>query len=404
MRRHLKSKFLSLQFDIWTLRNCRLVFVMLHVTFIDPATAELYEFLLSSSRFPIGSHTGKAIRNFLNKTLSEFGITLHDVGSITLDGDSKGLKACKLMMLPFRVCLIHDIARAVLYALGLAGPASNRQNLEAASMIKEHKALASFAHKSVLFHDTLQSKQTAMRGVGKELEVVQMKGGKWGAQHDCLDRNLQLKPCINAAMSAILRDEDESDEDASDASDAESETLSTFSDNGEETNGSGSDNNDEAGSGRALTTVQRARKAKISSETFKNSPELVAALAPAKDVTMLFQHGSRHPLIHKLIPAQILLTKWYSTDSDFLHEHSTFSSLPVAKYQHTETDHIGTVTVKQVLKSELSLPAKQSVEIMEQQLEQRRFTKRKFPRDERAGVAWCMDPIGGIEEEAGKFF
>lgn len=168
---------------------------------------EFQEYLLSATNFPRQSHSGVNIKKFLMDLFSRFDIAIEDIGSVTLDGASNGLKAMKLMNVNYRVCFIHDVARAVHYAM-------TADNDDMASVIKSHKRFAALCHRSHVVHDAMFRKQTAMRGEGHELELIQMKGGKWGSQCDCLHRNLLLKPCIKSAISSLLEVDESGDEGA----------------------------------------------------------------------------------------------------------------------------------------------------------------------------------------------
>ena len=207
VREVLKSEFLCIQLDMWSTKNCKHVFLMVGVSFIFPSTGDLKEYQLSCSSFPRDSHSGMNIKNFLQGVFDYFGILPSDIGSGTLDGASNGLKAMRLLDIRnYRVCLIHDIARAVHFAM-------TTDNDTMVSVLKSHKRFAALCHRSHVVHDIVFKRQTEVRGVGNELELMQMKGGKWGAQYDCLRRNLLLKPCIKAAVKSILEVND-SDEEA----------------------------------------------------------------------------------------------------------------------------------------------------------------------------------------------
>lgn len=401
-RQHSKRAFLGIQFDMWTMKNCRSVFVMMHASFVEPTAAKLVDLLLSSAAFPIGSHTGKAIKLFMNQTFKLFGIKEDDIGSLTLDGDAKGLKACKLIKRPFRVCFIHDLARAVLYALGLAGPKGERCNDAAAAIVNAHKKFAAFCHRSVVAHDTLQQKQAELRGAGSELEVIQAKGGKWGAHYDCMLRNLRLKPSIQAALATMSTAEN-SETESMDEDDGE---MSSFSQSDEsEDKGSSSDSSDSEPR-TSQTTHARASRATISASTWRATPELVSALQAAKEATLMFQNGEGFPCIHKLIPAQITLIGIHSTSPQMFSATDQlpddFAYLPVTKWNH-ESDPLGTASTAKVLKSELTAPTRKYLQELSDQLEKRRFTQSKFPFDERAYLAWFMDPTGNCEQMAGTF-
>ena len=78
--------------------------------------------------FPTTQHTGDLIKDWLVKRLKAKSITMASVCLITPDGDAAGLKAIKGipgLYLAKQTCYLHGQQRAILYSMGMAGPADS---------------------------------------------------------------------------------------------------------------------------------------------------------------------------------------------------------------------------------------------------------------------------------------
>ena len=84
-------------------------------------------------------------------------MTTSSISLFTEDGASNNKASAKALKAPFKVCLPHDMQRAILFAAGEAGACS--QNPDMKSFIGQASSMAAAPHRSTKTSDRLQKSQ-----------------------------------------------------------------------------------------------------------------------------------------------------------------------------------------------------------------------------------------------------
>ena len=146
-----------------------------------------------------GDHpqTAEAITEWLNGVLKKHNLTWADFALLVPDGASNCIKTLNILVedVDSCVCYCHDLARAVLYAIGMGAAleASDRDDIdELTSALNKMRTLSiKFSRVSALkkaCHDS-----QAQDGIKRELETLRAAITRWNGVYLGLLRNIQLK-------------------------------------------------------------------------------------------------------------------------------------------------------------------------------------------------------------------
>ena len=122
---------------------------------------------------------------------------------ITPDGDSAGVSALwyiEDLRDYVDVCVLHQLQRALLFALGKAGKPC--ENEHARELIRKHARIVKLSYQSRPVIDGLEEQQR----IGnvpeqKRLRTVKTNTTRWGNTHKQIDVNVTLQPCIDPIVA-----------------------------------------------------------------------------------------------------------------------------------------------------------------------------------------------------------
>ena len=160
--------------DIWSLKSCRESFGCLRLSVVlDGAllqqTTGRAEYagklvdmspIIAFASFTETRHTGAALARWKRAELQQWGYA-EAIGLSTEDGASNNKAANKILGQDMKVCVLHDLARAVLHASGLAGRPSKNAELKRWTQ-RSGKQSAAFS-RSVVANKALQEAHSSRR-------------------------------------------------------------------------------------------------------------------------------------------------------------------------------------------------------------------------------------------------
>ena len=131
--------------------------------------------------------------------LIENGLALSNVALATLDGAAVGLAAKRMLqylIMAWKVCGPHNIARATLAGLGIGNKVS--QNPAAKKSILRNRSVATFLHRSTNWTGKFMDAQVETRIAPRGRALAAAVGGvtRWGADLATLERNNVTKPAV----------------------------------------------------------------------------------------------------------------------------------------------------------------------------------------------------------------
>ena len=151
------------------------------------------------------SHTAVNMIEWMEGVLHEHGLTWEDFALLAVDGASNCMKALEIVKeeVDSTVCFCHDLARAVLYAIGL-GAALDQPDRpvigKLTAALKKMRTLAIKFHRVALLKKALHDSQAA-DGITRELETLRAAITRWNGIFLGLHRNIQLKAHIEHALN-----------------------------------------------------------------------------------------------------------------------------------------------------------------------------------------------------------
>jgi hypothetical protein len=195
---------LGLQLDMWTDTKTHISYGA--TTWSETECDQLGQLrikkgILDFEQFPFTSHTAENIKTWFEALLLRSDIENWMVVGITPDGASDGQSALALTLLGHLVdtCYLHQLQRAILYALGLTG--SPNLNLAAKFLIFKHRRVVQLDHQSRDVNDALRDMQTAAGVPPHKLwATITTCCTRWGNQSRQVSRNIGLKPGIDSAV------------------------------------------------------------------------------------------------------------------------------------------------------------------------------------------------------------
>ena len=150
------------------------------------------------------SHTAVNMIEWMEGVLHEHGLTWEDFALLAVDGASNCMKALEIVKeeVDSTVCFCHDLARAVLYAIGMGAALdqSDRPVIgKLTSALQKMRTLAIKFHRVAALKKALHESQAA-DGVPRELETLRAAITRWNGIFMGLHRNIQLKAHIEHAL------------------------------------------------------------------------------------------------------------------------------------------------------------------------------------------------------------
>ena len=157
-------------------------FGCLRISFILKIAKKLLDVnpLLAFRKFCSASHTGAVIATWKTHALQPWA--LHPVKSMSLwteDGASNNVKSCRILKAPWETCAPHQVQRANLMALGIAGATS--KNPAGKAHVQKMSRQSSTFHRSGTANSALREAQEK-RGV-KESKVKSTEEASGAPRH-----------------------------------------------------------------------------------------------------------------------------------------------------------------------------------------------------------------------------
>jgi hypothetical protein len=159
------------QSDLWSLKSCRATFGCLRSSFVldGDMLADLLNLpeykgqlvgmspIVSFERFEESRHTGAALARWKQRVAAKWQLA---TVMATEDGASNNKAACRILNIPMKVCLPHDVARAVLTACGETGKPC--QNVRLKLFIKRSSSQSASFNRSVVLNTVLREEQVTL--------------------------------------------------------------------------------------------------------------------------------------------------------------------------------------------------------------------------------------------------
>ena len=202
------------QFDMWKKHGMEFVaFNFTHLELTEEDTVggikpkwEVRTALLDFAVFDV-SHTAENIKDFLNRTLAKFGLTWDDFNLLAGDGASNNVATFRLLAEDSpapdtAICFCHDLARAVLFVLGLGAALRAEDRLlmdKVTATMKKMRTLAVKLNNVGKLKAALHRAQEA-DGVERELDTIKSAITRWNGHYLGLMRNITLKHHIVAVL------------------------------------------------------------------------------------------------------------------------------------------------------------------------------------------------------------
>lgn len=164
--------------------------------------------ILDFNVFPMATKTGENIKKWFLQVLSENEISHAMVSGITPDGAADG--QCGLSLIDtlaekVDTCLLHQLQRAVLYSVGLAGAAC--QNKDAKELLRKNNRIVMLSHQSLATNKAIKEAQLNA-GVGDHdiRTLVSTATTRWGNQFQQIERNNLLRLAIDPSVEKFKRE------------------------------------------------------------------------------------------------------------------------------------------------------------------------------------------------------
>ena len=203
---------IGLQLDLWTDRNSGIVYAAVHASFCvaNDDTLALEDQLLHFKAFPHTAHTSILIRDWAIAVLQEEEIPVSAVSGVTADGAADGqggMRAIPGLQFKVDVCQLHDLQRAVLYSIGLAGPKHACPNSDFRDLIRINKRLVQLSHQSREVSDAIREWQSeANIPSHKILTTVRTNQTRWSNQKKQISRHNLMRPVLDGVLRRYKRE------------------------------------------------------------------------------------------------------------------------------------------------------------------------------------------------------
>ena len=218
----------GVQLDLWTDHNSGIAYAAAHSSQVTeptinripgtPGCSEADEIdsliinvdLLHFMAFPFTSHSADAIKEWLVTVLRSEEIPVSAISGVTPDGASdgqSGVKSVPGLSTKTDVCVLHDLQRAVLYAVGLAGPKARCPNQDARDLLRINGRVVQLSHQSREVSDGFRDFQADHKvPSSKILSTVRTNATRWTNQKKQVTRNIIMQPIIDSVLRKYRRD------------------------------------------------------------------------------------------------------------------------------------------------------------------------------------------------------
>lgn len=175
---------------------------------LEPPQLYLRSEILDFNVFPNTEKTGENIKTWFLECLEAVGIDHAMVAGITPDGAADG--QCGLAMITslaekVDTCQLHQLQRAIMFALGLAG--STSKNEDAKTLLRRNGRVVMLSRQSLSVNKAIKEAQL-QAGVPdhKVHTLVPTVVTRWGNQYLQIQRNNLLRAAIDPAVEKYKRD------------------------------------------------------------------------------------------------------------------------------------------------------------------------------------------------------
>ncbi|KAK3246255.1 hypothetical protein CYMTET_44200 [Cymbomonas tetramitiformis] len=201
----LGDPFIGAQSDLWSKKNAHEAFACLRCSLIYESLTGFSDIspVVAFEVFPENRHTGNALSRWHKAVLKLRKLRVASVSLFTLDGASNNKKAMKLMKAPSRVCMNHDLQRAIVVSLGLSGGKKKpSRNPKMKALLAKISRQSSTFHCSTVHNKRLQQSQEG-RGIRKHKvrRVSQKHATRWSGYMRLAKKTRQLEPDIRFALT-----------------------------------------------------------------------------------------------------------------------------------------------------------------------------------------------------------
>lgn len=163
------------------------------------AQLKLCNEILDFNVFPNATKTGENIKKWFLQVLTQNEISHAMVSGITPDGAADGqcgLSLIETLAEKVDTCLLHQLQRAVLYSIGLAGVAS--QNRDAKELLRRNNRVVMLSHQSLATNKAIKEAQLNAGITDHDVRtLVSTATTRWGNQYQQIERNNLLRLAID---------------------------------------------------------------------------------------------------------------------------------------------------------------------------------------------------------------
>lgn len=174
----------------------------------DAAQLLLRNEILDFNVFPSMTKTGENIKKWFLQVLSKFEIAHTMVSGITPDGAADGqcgLSLIETLAEKVDTCLLHQLQRAVLYSIGLAGRTT--QNKDAKELLRKNNRIVMLSHQSLATNKGIKEAQSGAGIQDHDIRtLIATATTRWGNQFQQIERNNLLRLAIDPTVEKFKRD------------------------------------------------------------------------------------------------------------------------------------------------------------------------------------------------------
>ncbi|KAK3285273.1 hypothetical protein CYMTET_7108 [Cymbomonas tetramitiformis] len=201
---------------MWTDSETHTAFaVVTQTTCVDPDdlisdTAELFlrSEVADFDVFPLTEKTGDNIRVWFKGVLTRAMIPFFAVSGVTPDGAADG--QCGLSQIAeisekVDTCILHQLQRAVLYSIGIAGAKSRNEG--ARHLLKKNNRVVMLSRQSLAFGKSIRNSQSSARvPAASIMNLERTAPTRWGNLYVQLQKNCTLRLGIDSSLQAYKQD------------------------------------------------------------------------------------------------------------------------------------------------------------------------------------------------------
>ena len=207
--------FIGLQMDMWTDSNSGICYVAVHDSFVienldcKVPELQLIDELLEFCLFPYTHHTGELIGQWMVRMLLKYELPAWAISGVTPDGAAdgrKGVRSVPGLQKKLDICQLHQLQRAVLYALGLAGK-KTASSEDVRDQIRINRRVVQLSHQSREVHDGFRNRQKENKIPAHQfLSCVKTASTRWKNQYAQVRQNNLMRPIIEPVLARYKRE------------------------------------------------------------------------------------------------------------------------------------------------------------------------------------------------------